>query len=292
MIRTEGAGAPERRISSRRESVLHLFFGGLGVALALFCGGPLWGKPSEVGLARAERLADVFPDLRLDGGSRRYDYREGQSAADRLLWALRRLSGYSCRTRTFYSLRRLPTGSNASRPNRGGSRPQPDESFDLAIQYAPFSVSVRMGHPRKGATVLYRFVDGVAVVRPFGFLPLTLSLSPKSSLITSRFGHTIDHADFLSYDRRILRPACLTHACLLLGTGQIGGRAVSVLNVAPDQLEARPVFGRMWLLLDKETALPVSVASEGPDGRFWERIDYWNCRLFLKDGRSPPAMTR
>jgi hypothetical protein len=130
------------------------------------------------------------------------------------------------------------------------------------------------------------------VVRPFGFLPLKLSLSPKSSLITSRFGHTIDHADFLSYDRRILRPACLTHSCVLLATGQFGGRAVLVINVAPDQLEARPVFGRMWLLLDRETALPVSVASEGPDGHFWERIDYGNCRLFMKEGRSPLPVTR
>ncbi|MDA8112986.1 MAG: hypothetical protein M0T83_11095, partial [Nitrospiraceae bacterium] len=111
-------------------------------------------------------------------------------------------------------------------------------------------------------------------------------------LIASRFGHTIDHADFLSYDRRILRPACLTHSCLLLGTGQIFGRAVSILNVAPDELEARPVFGRMWLLIDRKTALPVSVASEGPDGHFWERIDYRSCRLDKKNERPLPTMTR
>jgi hypothetical protein len=67
---------------------------------------------------------------------------------------------------------------------------------------------------------------------------------------------------------------------------------VSILNVAPDELEARPVFGRMWLLIDRKTALPVSVASEGPDGHFWERIDYRRCRLDKKNERPLPTMTR
>ena len=259
-----------------------------GVGLAGFWGGSVPGIFPDVTLARAERLADVFPDLKVDPGSRTYDYSPAQSASDSLLLTLRGLSGYSCHVRTFYSLARLPQ----NRGTRGSSRDRSSESFDLAIQYAPFSVSVHLRHPRKGATVLYRSVEGVAVVRPFGFLPLTLSLSPHSSLIASRFGHTIDHADFLSYDRRILRPACLTHSCLLLGTGQIFGRGVSILNVAPDELEARPVFGRMWLLLDRKTALPVSVASEGPDGHFWERIDYRNCRLAKKNDAPLPTMTR
>ncbi len=292
MIRGEDVTPPERRDRKRRGADLRSLFCALGVGVALFWGASPSGRLTGVASAQAERLADVFPDLRLDSGSRRYDYIEAQSAADRLLWVLRQLSGYSCRTRTFYSLKRLPPGINAARQSRGGVRPRPDESFDLTIRYAPLSVAVRLRHPRKGATVLYRSVDGVAVVRPFGFLPLKLSLSPKSSLITSRFGHTIDHADFLSYDRRILRPACLTHSCLLLATGQLGGRAVLVINVAPDQLEARPVFGRMWLLLDRETALPVSVASEGPNGHFWERIDYWNCRLFKKERTISPTVTR
>ena len=260
-----------------------------GVALAGLWGGGLPGILPGGTVARAERLADVFPDLRVDPGSRSYDYSPAQSASDTLLLTLRGLSGYACQVRTFYSRKRLPRYD----PGRKGAfRGEADESFDLAIQYAPFSVSVHLHHPRKGARVLYRSVDGVAVVRPFGFLPLKLSLSPHSSLIASRFGHTIDHADFLSYDRRILRPACLTHACLLLGTGQIFGRGVLILNVAPDELEARPVFGRMWLLLDRKTALPVSVASEGPDGHFWERIDYRSCRLDKKNERPLPTMTR
>jgi hypothetical protein len=48
----------------------------------------------------------------------------------------------------------------------------------------------------------------------------------------------------------------------------------------------------MWLLLDRETALPVSVASEGPNGHFWERIDYGNCRLFMKERTISPTVTR
>ncbi len=262
---------------------------------AVIGGALLGGSLSTAGFpgvapARAARLSDVFPDLQVDKGSRTYDYPHAQSAADRLFLTLRTLSGYTCRTRDFYSLRRLPAGAGSDGLHRGESGPRPNESFDLSIRYAPFSVSVHLRHPRRGATVVYRAADGVAEVHPFGFLPLTLSLSPRSSLISSRFGHTVDHADFLSYDRRILRPACLTHSCLLLGTGKFDGRPVSIINVAPDQLEARPVFGRMWLLLDRETSLPASVASEGPDGQFWERIDYQNCLVFLRKSSSP--MTR
>lgn len=255
-----------------------LFAGGL-LALSLV----LFGQGDLVPKVFAARLPEVYPDLKVDPGSRGYDYPKAQAQADRLLMTLRHLSGYACLSQTYYSLKRIRGGRS--------SGPRPDESFDLEIRFSPLSVAVRMRFPRKGATVRYRSVEGVAVVRPFGFLPLSLSLSPKSSLITSRFGHTIDHADFLSYDRRILRPSCLTHSCLYLGSGRFAGRPVGILGIAPDQLEARPVFGRMWLLLDRETAFPLSVATEGPDGLFWERIDYLRCHLYPAGG-TPVALKR
>jgi hypothetical protein len=130
--------------------------------------------------------------------------------------------------------------------------------------------------------MIYHEVDRVTLLHPFSFLPLTLSLSPHNGLITSRFGHTIDHSDLRSFYHRMFRPACLTHSCLYLGTGLFKGRPVDIVNIAPDQLEARPIFGRMWILLDGTTKLPFSVATYGPDGRFWERIDYEGCHFLLR----------
>ena len=229
------------------------------------------------GVARAEEITQIFPELSVDGTTWKYDYVQGLGLSDRLLEQARRLSGYTCRTRTFYSQRRLVL----LRKNRPVAQ-RPNEEFDLTVTYHPLTAFVRLVHPRKGATVFYRSVTRVAAVHPFSFLPLTLSLSPHSGLITSRFGHTIDHSDFLSYDKRVLRPACLTHSCLYLGSGRFRGKPVEILNLAPDQLEARPVFGRMWLLLDRSTTLPLSIATVGPDGRFWERIDYGDCRLSFR----------
>jgi len=252
------------------------FAGGvLALTLVLFGGG---------GLASAARLAQIYPDLVVDPGSRRYDYPKAQAEADRLLMTLRHLSGYGCLSHVFFSLKRIRGGGRGAK-----SGPRPNESFDLRIHFSPLSVSVLMHYPRKGSTVRYSSVEGVVAVRPLGFLPLSLSLSPKSSLITSRFGHTIDHADFLSYERRVLRPACLTHSCLYLGSGRFSGRPVGILGIAPDQLEARPVFGRMWLLLDRKNAFPLSVATEGPDGGFWERVDYLRCQLFPAGEKKRPG---
>ena len=229
------------------------------------------------GVAEAGEISPIFPELSGTKTTWAYDYRRGVALSDRFLEQARRLSGYTCRTRTFYSLRRLVL----HRKNRP-VRQRPSEEFDLTVTYHPLTAFVRLVHPRKGATVFYRSVTRVAAVHPFSFLPLTLSLSPHSALITSRYGHTIDHSDFLSYDKRVLRPACLTHSCLYLGSGRFRGKPVEILNIAPDQLEARPVFGRMWLLLDEATSLPVSVPTVGPDNRFWERIDYGDCRLSFR----------
>ena len=243
-----------------------IFLAGLAVFLVAASGG-----------ADAGEISRIFPELSVDGKTWDYDYARGLSLSDRFLEQARRLSGYSCRTRTFYSQRRL----ELFRKNRPVVQ-RPSEDFDLTVTYHPLTAFVRLIIPRKGATVFYRSVTRVTAVHPFSFLPLTLSLSPHSGLITSRFGHTIDHSDFLSFDKRVLRPACLTHSCLYLGSGRFRGKAVEILNIAPDQLEARPVFGRMWLLLDQSTTLPVSIVTIGPDDRFWERIDYGDCRLSFR----------
>ncbi len=247
---------------------------GLWGGLSVFFLGVLLLLPA---VGEAGETARIFPELSVAQKTWNYDYSRAVALSDRFLQQAQLLSGYTCRTRTFYSLNRI-----LSRDRNRRVRERPNEDFDLTVSYRPLTAFVRLIHPRKGATVFYRSVDGVTEVHPFSFLPLTLSLSPHNGLITSRFGHSIDHSDFQSYDKRVLRPACLTHSCLYLGSGVFRGHPVEIVNIAPDQLEARPVFGRMWLLLDRDTTLPVSVATVGPDGRFWERIDYGGCRLLFR----------
>ncbi len=246
------------------------------MAIATFAGvaAGVCGAP---GAAYAEGIGQAFPDLKGLGTVWRYDSQKAVALSDRFLEQVRRLSSYSCNVRTFYSTARLGALGLGTKDHK-----RPNEEFSLTVFYHPMTAFVRLSHPRKGATIFYRSVDQVAQVRPFHFLPFSISLSPHSSLITSRFGHSIDHSDFRNFDKRVLRPACLTHSCLYLGSGVFEGRRVEVLNIAPDQLEARPVFGRMWLLLDRDTTLPISVVSLGPSGQFWERIDYRGCHFSFR----------
>ncbi|EQD24135.1 MAG: hypothetical protein D084_Lepto4C00569G0001, partial [Leptospirillum sp. Group IV 'UBA BS'] len=191
--------------------------------------GLLWSFLLFPGAGEAGETARIFPELSFSHKTWDYDYPRAVALSDRFLEQARRLSGYACRTRTFYSLSRI------SSPDRNRDlRQRPSEEWELTVSYHPFSALVRLIHPRKGATVFYRSVTRVAAVRPFSFLPITLSLSPHSGLITARHGHTIDHSDFLSYDKRVLRPACLTHACLFLGPGIFRGHPVEIVNIAPD----------------------------------------------------------
>lgn len=224
----------------------------------------------------APGTAEIFPALVLSGSLWHYDYQKALAMSDRMGEQAALLRSYDCHTRTFYSLRAIGNRTSSQEPPLPE---KPNEDFDLAVSYSPMMVSVHLHHPRKGASVLYREVDRIAFVHPFPFLPLSLALSPHNSLILSRFGHSIDHSDFRSFYHRVFRPACLTHSCLYLGSGSFRGRPVDLINIAPDQLEARPIFGRMWLILDSGTGLMVSVATQGSDGKFWERIDYDNCRL-------------
>lgn len=221
----------------------------------------------------------IYPSLVIFGTTWSYDYRKALSLSDLFEGEALRLRSYHCRVKTFYSLKRVGSPRQIGKTVR---QEDPDEDFDYSVVYHPLTVSVRLNHPRRGATVVYREVDRVTTLHPFDFLPLTLSLSPHNRLITSRFGHTIDHSDVRSFYHRVFRPACLTHSCLSLGSGIFKGLPVDIVNIAPDQLEARPVFGRMWVLLDGRSKFPVSVATYGPDGRFWERIDYEGCQYFYR----------
>lgn len=249
----------------RKARILAAFAGGLFCAIGMM---PLPVLASEV--------TDLFPALSLSGKSFAYNYPKALALSDRFEASALRLISYNCRVRTYYKIAHL-----GPRAGSGGREPQghPDEDFDLRVVFHPTIIHVRLNHPRQGATVDYSSVSQVVDVKPFSFLPFRLSLSPRSSLITSRFGHTIDHADFRSFYERVLRPACLTRSCLLMGEGRFEGFPVRVVNVAPDQLEARPVFGRMWILLDRTTSLPRAIATIGPEGKFWERIDYGDCRF-------------
>jgi len=223
----------------------------------------------------AGEISGIFPTLLISGNAWSYDYQTALSLSDLFEAESLRIQSYHCHVKTFYSLKNL----GAPPHHRGKKlREKPNEDFSYTVAYHPMTVSVVLNHPRRGATVLYHEVDRVTRLHPFPFLPLTLSVSPHNGLVTSKFGHTIDHSDFRSFYHRVFRPACLTHSCLALGTGSFKGHPVDIVNIAPDQLEARPVFGRMWLLLDARTKLPLSVATTGPEGSFWERIDYEDCR--------------
>ena len=255
-----------RFFGSTRHRTAHMLAASSGGLLALIGMAPLPVLASEV--------TDLFPALSLSGKSFAYNYPKALALSDRFEASALRLTSYDCRVRTYYKIAHLG-------PRAGGRDPQghPDEVFDLRVAFHPTVIHVRLNHPRQGATVDYSAVSQVVEVKPFSFLPFHLALSPRSSLITSRFGHTIDHADFRSFYERVLRPACLTRSCLLMGEGTFEGFPVRVVNLAPDQLEARPVFGRMYMLLDRTTSLPRAVATIGPTGKFWERIDYGDCRF-------------
>lgn len=239
---------------------------------ACFCAGFLFFPGPKI---HAGEISRVFPTLLIFGKSWSYDYQTALSLSDLFEAESLRIQSYHCQVKTFYSLKNLGTPSH--RRKKPG-REKPNEDFSYSVAYHPMTVSVVLNHPRHGASVLYHEVDRVTLLHPFSFLPLTLSVSPHNGLVTSKFGHTIDHSDFRSFYHRMFRPACLTHSCLALGSGFFKGHPVDIVNIAPDQLEARPVFGRMWLLLDARTKLPLSVATYGPKGDFWERIDYENCQ--------------
>lgn len=201
-------------------------------------------------------------DLSFSESTRTYDSKKANGIVDRFLNKSRRLTSYRCTMRNFYHQKAL----------------LPDEWFIVAVRY-PIAVRVDLIYPKKGARLVYLKSTGRVNVKPFGFLDLHLSLSPSNRLLVSRFGHTIDHADFRSFATRILKPACMARSCLYLGKGIWRKKSVYVLNIAPDALEAHRIFGRMLLLVDAKTGFPLLIETISPEGKFMERVEYHNCQM-------------
>lgn len=175
------------------------------------------------------------------------------------------LTSYRCLVRTFYHEEKV------------GRRLKADEKMILSVR-APGDIRVDLLRPRKGAWLIYRKDTNQVRVKPFSFLPMILALDPDSSLITSRFGHTINHADYESFYSRVLAPACLLGGCVYLDRGTSMDHEVRIINVAPVFGIARPIFGRMWVSFDRKTGLPVSISTMNSRGRFMERITYAHCQ--------------
>ena len=190
-----------------------------------------------------------------------YDSEKARQIVGRLFRKTEALTSYRCTILNFYHQKSL----------------LPDEWLTLSVRY-PKTIRIDLLRPRRGAALVYRRSTGLVRVKPFGFLSFRLTLSPRNSLLVSRFGHTIDHSDFESFTRRILKPACLARACLYLGKGIWKGRPVDILNVAPDVLEAHRIFGMMLILVNKQTGFPVMIETISPLGDFMERVEYRNCQ--------------
>jgi len=223
----------------------------------------------------SDNLSDHFlpPGSVLSSGEWQYDDLAGRSIVSGEHKAFLALSSYRCLVRTFYH------------EKKEGRELKADEKMILSVRPAG-DIRVDLLRPRKGAWLIYRKKTNQVRVKPFSFLPMVLSLSPESSLITSRFGHTINHADYGSFYERVLAPACLLGGCVYLDRGVVLGRKVSIVNVAPVFGIARPIFGRMWVSFDRKTNLPVSISTIDPHGKFMERITYTHCQsnpLFPKN---------
>ena len=202
------------------------------------------------------------PDIVILDRTWAYDPKKAVRLSDAFFQKAHSLTGYRCTMRNFYDQKSLT----------------PNEWFELSVRY-PTAVRIDLFHPRKGAVLIYRKSTGRVRIKPFSFLGLQFSLSPRNSLLVSKFGHTIDHADFRSFSLRILKPACMAHACVYLGKGTWKGVSVDILNIAPDALEAHRQFGRMLFLVDGKTGFPVMIETISPAGDFLERIEYGNCEM-------------
>ncbi len=220
--------------------------------------------------ASSANLVSQFlpPGSSLAPGAWRYSEPAGRLIVSSEHKSVLALSSYRCLVRTFYH------------EGHDGDPLRADEKMVLSVRKAG-DIRVDLIRPRKGAWLIYRKDQDQDQVRvkPFSFLPMILSLSPGSSLITSRFGHTINHADYGSFYARVLAPSCLLGGCVYLARGVVMGHAVRVVNVAPVFGVARPIFGRMWVSFDTRTGLPVSISTMDARGRFMERITYDRCRL-------------
>ncbi|OOH75045.1 hypothetical protein BOX30_08340 [Leptospirillum ferriphilum] len=205
--------------------------------------------------------------------SESYSFPKALAIEQRFSKSVRSLRSYRCILKNFYD----------------SHEKMPDEWLEMDVVYPQKKVRVNLYRPRKGAKLIYRSDTHFVRVKPFDFLGLVLTLSPKNSLLVSRYGHTIDHADFSSFDHRILRPACLARSCAYLGKGIWKGTSVDVLNVAPDVVEAHRIFGRMVLFFDRKSGWPLLMETLSPDGRFMEKVEYENCR---KNVGFPPGFFR
>jgi hypothetical protein len=205
------------------------------------------------------------PGSVLSPGPWRYDEAAGRALVGNEHKTFLSLSSYHCLVRTFYH------------EEKEHGRLKADEKMILSVRSSG-DIRVDLLRPRKGAWLIYRKDMNQVRVKPFSFLPMTLALAPDSSLITSRFGHTINHADYGSFYSRVLAPSCLLEGCVYLDRGVVLGHNVRIINVAPVFGIARPIFGRMWISLDGKTNLPVSISTMDSQGRFMERITYAHCQ--------------
>ena len=229
----------------------------LGVGLAVLFLAKSWPAWALTG----DSTFFPIPAFSIQSSSRTYSFLKAQSILQDFSEKIRSLHSYQCVMKNFY----------------GKDKRNPDEWFEISVGYPEKKVRISLIYPRKGARLVYRAIAHRVRVKPFGFLGLVLTLSPHNSLLVSRFGHTIDHADLKSFLVRILVPACLSKSCVYLGTGSWKGTPVNILNVAPDVVEARRTFGRMLLLFDQKRGWLRMVETISPEGKFMERVEYDNC---------------
>lgn len=243
-------------VNSRiRSPALRGLLTGVGVAvLFLAKSGPAWALTGDNTLF-------PLPSFSIHSSSRTYSFLRAQSILHVFSEKVRSLHSYQCVMKNFYRK----------------DKNNPDEWFEISVRYPERKVRISLIYPRKGARLVYRAIARSVRVKPFGFVSLVLTLSPHNSLLVSRFGHTIDHADLRSFLGRILVPACLSKSCVYLGTGSWKGAPVNILNVAPDVVEARRTFGRMILLFDQKRGWLRMVETISPEGKFMERVEYENC---------------
>ena len=241
---------------------------GLSLMTTLFClPVPAWCLTGD------RLLLSSLPQLSFSPSSEIYSIPKALAVEKRFSKSVRSLRSYRCTLKNYYDLREKT----------------PDEWLEIDVVYPQKKVRIGLIRPRKGARLIYSSVTGSVRVKPFDFLGLVLTLSPRNSLLVSRYGHTIDHADLSSFDRRIFAPACLSRSCSYLGSGVWKGVPVDVLNIAPDVVEAHRTFGRMVLLFDRATGWPLLVETLSPEGRFMEKVEYENCR---KNVFFPPGFFR
>lgn len=244
-----------RKIGFRRSNGKKHLLSGWLIFLILF-------PQSAWSLTGDRILLYSLPQFTFTPSSETYSFPKALAIEQRFSKSVQSLQSYRCILKNYYDFR----------------EDTPDEWLSIYVVYSQKKVRVDLFRPRKGARLIYRSDTGSVRVKPFDFLGLVLTLSPRNSLLVSRYGHTIDHADFSSFDHRILGPACLARSCSYLGTGLWKGKSVDVLNVAPDVVEAHRTFGRMVLLFDRINGWPLLMETLSPEGRFMEKVEYENCR--------------